>query len=142
MKKREVVFFISVRLLLQMLLGGTASTFLYSLGGSTLSLIFMYLAKSLGPKRVSIIGVSAVGGFFHNVGQLCVAAFIAQTWAILNYLPVLSIIGILAGLFVGICGNYLLIHVHTLTDAHLMTIEGNQSAWLPTLTKERRTPDA
>jgi len=142
MKKREVVFFISVRLLLQMLLGGNASTFLYSLAGSILSLFFMYLVKNLGPKRVSIIGVSAVGGFFHNVGQLLVAATIAQTWVILNYLPVLSIIGILAGLFVGVGGNYLLTHVHTLTEAHLMTIESKKSAWLSTLTKQEEKLDA
>jgi heptaprenyl diphosphate synthase len=143
MKKREVALFISTRMVLQMLLGGTASTFLYSLGGSTLSLIFMYLAKSLGPKRVSIIGVSAVGGFFHNVGQLMVAALlIARNLIILNYLPVLSIIGILAGLFVGIGGNYLLTHVHTLTEAHLMNIEGNQSSWLPTLTGKKEKSNA
>lgn len=135
MRKREVWLFMMTRLFLQMILGGTASTFLYSLSGATLSIGFMYLVKSLGPKRVSIIGISAVGGFFHNVGQLLVAAWIAQTFAILNYLPVLSLLGILAGLFVGVCGNYLLVHIHTLTDAHLMMVENNHSPWIEQIEK-------
>ncbi|SJZ76563.1 heptaprenyl diphosphate synthase [Pilibacter termitis] len=130
MKKREVAFFLTLRLLLQMLLGGTASTFLYSLSGAILSCLAMYLVKMLGARKVSIIGISSVGGFFHNVGQLAVACMIAGTPAIMNYLPVLSIFGILAGFFIGIAGNYLLANIQTLRNAHLVMQENGKSTWL------------
>lgn len=114
MKKRDSFLLINLRLLLTTLLGGTISTLMYSFAGAYLSYFFMLLVKQLGPKKVSIIGISAVGGFMHNVGQLLVASLIAHSWTVMLYLPVLSIIGILAGTALGICANYLLEHVTTL----------------------------
>lgn len=103
-----------VRLILSTLLGGTISTFMYSAAGAFLSFIGMLLVKKLGPSRVSIIGVSTTGAFLHNVGQLTVASWIAQTWTVLLYLPVLSLIGVLSGIAIGLVANYLLIHVEKL----------------------------
>lgn len=114
MKKTDSFFLVLLRLLLTTLLGGTLSTFFYSLAGSVLSYFGMLLVKSLGPKKVSIIGISATGGFLHNVGQLLVASFIAQSSSVMLYLPILSFIGILAGIAIGIAANYLLEHVDTL----------------------------
>jgi heptaprenyl diphosphate synthase len=74
----------------------------------------MSLVKQLGPKRVSIIGISAAGGFLHNVGQLITASWIAQSWSVMLYLPVLSFFGILSGIAIGIAANYLLRRVETL----------------------------
>lgn len=70
MRKRDSFFLVCLRLILTTLLGGTLSTFFYSASGALLSYFGMLLVKQLGPKRVSIIGISAVGGFLHNVGQL------------------------------------------------------------------------
>lgn len=105
-----------MRLLLTTLLGGTLSTFLYSCAGALLSYFGMLAVKQLGPKRVSIIGISATGGILHNIGQLAVASWIAQTWTVMLYLPVLSFMGILAGVAIGIAANYLLEHVETLRN--------------------------
>ena len=98
MKKRDSFLLLWLRLFLTTLLGGTISTFLYSMSGALLSYFGMLLVKQLGPKRVSIIGISAAGGFMHNVGQLLMASFIAQSWTVMLYLPVLSVLGILSGL--------------------------------------------
>ncbi|WP_071130425.1 Gx transporter family protein [Enterococcus timonensis] len=114
MKKSDSFLLVMLRLFLTTLLGGTMSTFFYSLAGSVLSYFGMLLVKSFGPKRVSIIGISATGGFLHNVGQLVVASLIAGSWSVMLYLPVLSLIGILAGFALGISANYLLEHVDTL----------------------------
>ncbi|GGN61537.1 Gx transporter family protein [Oceanobacillus indicireducens] len=105
---------VGIRVVLTALLGGTISTFMYSSAGAIISFIGMWLVKKLGPSRVSLIGVSAAGAILHNVGQLVVASFIAQTWTVLLYLPVLSFIGILAGIAIGIIANYLLQHVEKL----------------------------
>lgn len=116
MCKRESFLLICLRLLLTTLLGGTISTFLYSASGAFLSYLGMLLVKKLGPQRVSIIGISAAGGFLHNVGQLVVAAWIAQSWSVMLYLPILSFIGILSGIVIGMAANYLLKHVKTLRE--------------------------
>ncbi|WP_428910174.1 Gx transporter family protein [Niallia sp. Krafla_26] len=105
---------VTVRLTLAALLGGNLSSFMYSASGAILSLLGMLLAKQLGPTRISLIGVSVAGAIMHNVGQLLVASWIAQTWTVLLYLPVLSFIGVLSGIAIGIMANYLLTHVEKL----------------------------
>lgn len=111
---KDSALVVAMRLLLTTLLGGTLSTFLYSFSGATLSYLGMLVIKKLGPNRVSIIGVSAAGGILHNVGQLTVASLIARTWTVMLYLPVLSIVGILSGIAVGIGANYLMDHIRPL----------------------------
>lgn len=103
-----------LRLGLTTLLGGTLSTFMYSGMGALLSWIGMLLIAQLGEKRVSMIGISAAGGILHNVGQLLVASLIAQSWTVMLYLPILSFMGILAGIAVGVAANFLFEHINTL----------------------------
>lgn len=105
-----------MRLLVSTLLGGTLSTFLYSCAGAFLSYFGMLSVRRLGPKRVSLIGVSATGGILHNVGQLVVASTIAQSFSVMLYLPVLAITGIFSGIAVGIAANYLMEHVVTIKN--------------------------
>ncbi|MGM0213102.1 Gx transporter family protein [Enterococcus sp. AZ109] len=125
LRKRESFLLIWLRLLLTTLLGGTISTFLYSMSGALLSYLGMILVKKLGPQRVSIIGISATGGFLHNVGQLLVASFIAQSWSVMLYLPILSFLGILSGIVIGIAANYLLTRVKTLQEFQLSHEKNN-----------------
>ncbi len=129
MPKKQSFFLVWLRLILTALLGGTLSTFLYSMSGAMLSYFAMLLVKSLGPKRVSIIGISAAGGFFHNVGQLLTAAVIAKTWTVMLYLPMLSLIGILSGIAIGIAANFLLQRVSTLKEfREAYTVEQQHAA--------------
>ena len=59
-----------------------------------------------------MIGVSATGGILHNgVGQLMVASWMAKSWTVLLYLPAMSIVGIFAGIAVGVAANYALAHI-------------------------------
>ena len=109
---------VGLRLLIATFLGGTFSTFLYSFAGVILSYLGMLASKQLGPKRVSPIGISILGGMLHNLGQLLVFASIARSFYVLNYLPVLSITGILSGLLVGLAATYLLEKVGPLHHYH------------------------
>lgn len=111
---RDTAKVIAIRLILASLLSGTLSMFMYSAAGMILSFAGMWLVKKLGPRRVSLIGVSVTGAILHNIGQLAVASWIAQTWTVMLYLPILSFVGILAGLATGIMANYLLTHVEKL----------------------------
>ncbi|MDU5336714.1 Gx transporter family protein [Enterococcus sp.] len=114
MRKKEVFFLIWLRVLLSTLLGGTVSTFLYSISGALLSFVGMIFIKKMGNNRVSCIGISAIGGFLHNVGQLIIASLIAQSWSVMNYLPVLSLLGILSGIIIGILANTILLRFKVL----------------------------
>lgn len=105
---------VAIRLILATLLGGTISTFMYSAAGALLSFLGMWLVKQLGNTRISLIGVSTTGAILHNIGQLAIACWIAQTWTVFLYLPVLSFIGILSGIAIGIVANYLITHVEKL----------------------------
>ena len=111
---KEVVLVVVMKTLMTTVLGGTFSTFLYSGMGALVSFIGMYLVMQLGEKRVSMIGVSATGGILHTVGQLMVASWMAKSWTVLLYLPAMSIVGIFAGIAIGIAANYALTHVKLL----------------------------
>lgn len=115
---KDNVKVIGLRLLVSTFLSGTFSTFLYGLAGTILSYLTMSSAKLLGPKRVSIIGVSTLGGIVHNLGQLIVFSIIARSWIVLNYLPILAFSGILSGFLVGVAGNYLLNKIKILHVYH------------------------
>lgn len=129
MPKRESFMLLWMRLILTTLLGGSISTFLYSMSGALLSYGGMLLVKQLGPKRVSIIGISATGGFMHNVGQLVTASWIAQSWTVMLYLPILSFLGILSGIVIGISANYLLQRVDTLRRFQTEYEEQTHVSW-------------
>ena len=89
-----------VRVLLVGLTFGNFAMMMYSLAGAFLSFIMMFLAKRT--KKLSITGVSVVGGVFHNVGQILVAMFMLETSKLIYYLPFLMVIGIISGVVIGI----------------------------------------
>lgn len=94
-----------VRILLVSLLFGTVLSFLYSLAGALLSLAVMAMMKKTD--LFSVVGVSVVGGVMHNLGQILVAMLLLGTPEIGYYMIVLSVTGIIAGVFIGLCGALL-----------------------------------
>ena len=58
--------------------------------------------------RFSVIGVSAAGGFSHNVGQLLLATLVIENPGLWLYLPILGPCGIATGCIIGALGNWLL----------------------------------
>ena len=112
--KKDVFLVILLRLLLSTMFGGNLSTFMYGVTGAILSYLAMILVKTLGKDKVSIIGVSASGALFHNVGQLIVASAIVHNIAIMLYLPILSIAGVATGIFIGISANFIVNHISKL----------------------------
>lgn len=93
-------FFISlVRVLMSGLLFQGFAGLLYSLAGALLSLGIMALLKKTG--KVSITGVSVMGGVFHNVGQIIVAAAVVENIKMAYYLPFLLVTGVVTGFVIG-----------------------------------------
>jgi heptaprenyl diphosphate synthase len=90
------------------------ASLMYSASGALLSYFAMICIKKFGKDKISIIGVSATGAVFHNIGQLLVASAIVKNIAVMLYLPILSITGIGTGIFIGITANYVVKHLSKL----------------------------
>ena len=73
---------------------------MYALAGGIFSFGAMYLAKR--SEKLSIVGVSILGGIFHNVGQILIAMAVLRTKELVYYLPVLLVSGVMTGILVGL----------------------------------------
>ncbi len=90
---KYALFIVLIKNFLVFLQFGNIIAFSMSMSGGILSLIFMYIFKRYFYKYFSIYGVSAVGAFFHNFGQITCASIILSNKIIFAYLPILVIIG-------------------------------------------------
>lgn len=91
---------------LLMLLTGNVTSFFYSITGGIFSTIAMILSLEYLVPRISNIGVSEIGSAFHNIGQIFIAGITIHNWRIVSYLPVLLLLGIFTGYFVGLSANF------------------------------------
>ena len=80
-------------------------TFFFSLGGSILSVIAMYIVKKT---KLSIIGVSIIGSISHSIGQIIVAILILNNNAMIYYLPWLLVFSIPTGVITGLISKELI----------------------------------
>ena len=94
-----------LRVLLSSILFGNAAAFFYSLAGAILSLAVMILIRHF--RIFSAVGISAIGGVMHNIGQLLMAWILLGTVGVMYYLPVLLIAGTVAGVLIGLLAAYL-----------------------------------
>ncbi|MGN0372012.1 MAG: Gx transporter family protein [Enterocloster sp.] len=92
-----------VRILLTGFTFGNMSAVLFSMAGACLSLLVMAFLKRF--RLFGVVGVSILGGVFHNIGQYLVAAYVVKTFGVFSYLPVLLITGTAAGAAVGVLGG-------------------------------------
>lgn len=94
--------------ILLMLMSGNVSSFMYSFSGALLSSIAMIISLKFGKRFLSLIGVSIIGSAFHNIAQVTLSSLILSNIMMFSYLPILLILGIFTGFFVGISSIYIL----------------------------------
>lgn len=82
---------------------GNLTSMFYSMAGGILSLIAMIAGKR--SKKFTVIGVSVLGGFFHNVGQIVIAGLMVETARVGYYFPILAFAGIGTGIIIGFLGR-------------------------------------
>ena len=108
-----------VRILLSSFLFGQALSLLYSLAGGILSFIIMCISNHVLCKKMPFL-TGALGGLFHNLGQLLMALIITASAGVFAYSPYLAVSGILTGLFTGLCAHFagrcLIPHLKRLSD--------------------------
>lgn len=98
----------ALKSVLLMLIIGFGPSFIYSFAGAIFSTIMMWIALKYFNRKIkifSIIGVSIIGAVSHNFAQVTAAAYILKTLMIYTYFPLLTIIAIFTGYFVGLASD-------------------------------------
>lgn len=103
---REALLVNGLRIVLSGFLFSNLYAILYALAGAAFSFLAMLAGRRT--KRLSMMGVSVLGGVFHNVGQLLVAMAVVETLAVAYYVPFLIVAGTLTGALLGFVGMELL----------------------------------
>lgn len=107
---RQSVILMLLKALMSWLIYMNMSAMLYSLAGGAASLLAMILISRV--KGVSIVGVSAIGAVFFNIGQILVAVAILNTpQLIVTYLPVLMVSGVVTGILTGVVAQMVMKHL-------------------------------
>ena len=97
-------FFLGItKVLLSNILFGNLSSMFFGLTGMLCSVFLMCILKKT--RKFSVIGISMAGAIAHNLGQIFIAMFIVQSFAIIFYLPVLLLSGMITGVLIGIVAN-------------------------------------
>lgn len=109
---REALLVNMMRIVLSGFLFSGLYTIIYSLAGAICSFSVMLLLKKTG--KFSMIGISIGGGVFHNIGQILVAMFVVENYAVSFYLPYLMLAGMITGFLIGIAGSRLMPYLGTL----------------------------
>lgn len=93
-----------IRIVIVGFLFGSIFSIAYSIVGGLASFFVMVLAKKVG--FFGIVGVSVLGGVFHNIGQIFVAALIVQNMRLFYYSPALIIAGVVTGCAIGFAAGH------------------------------------
>jgi heptaprenyl diphosphate synthase len=96
-----------VLMLLKVLLGGLLyggfTGMVYSLAGSTLSVIAMIAVMRI--KGIGMIGISVCGAVSHMAGQVLISRVMLGSWAAAAQLPILLIAAVVTGIITGIAAQ-------------------------------------
>jgi len=106
-----------LRVILGALILGTLfnPAFLFALGGGIVSTTLMALAYPHSRKIFSLIGVSLIGAFSHNLTQLCLAAFLViHRTQVFYLLPIMLWSSLFSGFLVGIFAHFIVQKAHKL----------------------------
>lgn len=107
---REALLVNGLRIVLSGFLFSNLYAILYALAGAVFSFLAMLTGKKWG--RLSMTGVSVLGGVFHNIGQMIVAMLVVETFAVAWYAPFLIAAGTATGAVLGIAGMELVPYLH------------------------------
>lgn len=106
----DAALILAARILLGTFISGNLSALMYSAAGGAMCYIAMVILRRFIADR-QIWVASVIGAVFHNLGQVLVAMAITRTPGLIAYLPILTVGGMLAGLFTGLSAQYTINHM-------------------------------
>lgn len=104
---KETALMLISRVLLGTLFAGNFSALIYSAAGAVFCLVGMLLLRKVIPMSFMWL-CSIFGAILHNTGQIAAAIAVTRTFAVMAYYPLLLISGCIAGLFTGLCAQFVL----------------------------------
>jgi heptaprenyl diphosphate synthase len=104
---KEALLVAILRSITFVLATGNFSSFFYSFAGALLSTIIMFIVFNYFSNYFSLIGVSIFGAIFHNIAQISVASIIMENIRIFSYLPVMLLVSLFTGYFVGLASIFI-----------------------------------
>jgi len=102
---KDALLVVMLRCVLLMMVATNPISFIYSIVSGIMSALIMGFGIKYF-KKLSLIGVSVLGAMAHNASQITVAAIMFETVGMYYYLPVLSLVSIFTGCFVGYTSIY------------------------------------
>lgn len=103
---KEGIAVLFVRIFLGAVFAGNFSTIFYSAAGGACAIgVTILLRKILTKKQLWVAG--CLGAIAHSVGQMVMAITLLATPSLILYLPVMTVISIITGLFTGLCAQFL-----------------------------------
>lgn len=102
---KEVFLLLVTRIVLGSLFSSNFSAIIYSLAGGMLCLCGMLLLRKIISESYLWL-CSIFGAILHNTGQIGAAVLMTGTPAVLAYYPYLLVSGCIAGLFTGLCAQF------------------------------------
>ena len=107
---RDSVLLMLLKALMSWLIYMNLNAMFYSLAGGACSLLVMLLLSRI--PGISVIGVSAAGAVFFNVGQILMAVIMLHIPGLLfTYLPILMVSGVVTGVLTGIVAQLVMKHM-------------------------------
>lgn len=103
---KDAILVTVIRCILLMFVAGNPISFIYSITSGVLSIVVMFISSKYLNKYFSLIGISVLGAMTHNASQITVAAVMFGNMNMYMYLPILSLISIFTGCFVGYTSIY------------------------------------
>lgn len=98
------------------LIVGSVMSMMYSISGAIISTILMWATYKHLSKYFSLIGVSLLGAIGHNIAQLFVASLLVSNMHLFIYLPIMMLVSIFTGSFIGFTAIHVLRRLNTATQ--------------------------
>lgn len=119
----DALVLVAVRTTLGSVFTGNVSTLMYSLSAGVVSVTVSAVLVEFAYPRVSIVAISVVSAIVHNLTQNVVFCLVSNTPQMFVYMPVLAVVGILAGIIVGFAVWFILKAVPTRVFATMLNID-------------------
>lgn len=97
----DAVIVVIVRTVIGSMFTGNLSTLLYSLSAGLVSILVSTLLFYAFSPRITVVSVSVVAAVVHNLTQNVVFCLLSDTPEMFVYMPWLALVGVIAGLIVG-----------------------------------------
>lgn len=116
----DAVVLVIVRTTLGSVFTGNVSTMLYSTTAGLVSVAVSSLLVQFVYPKISVVSVSVVSAVVHNVAQNVVFCLVSNTPQMFAYVPWLALLGVVAGIIVGLAVWFVLRAVPLKTFASLL----------------------